>query len=228
MRSPHNPTFHWGNFVLVTDPQTADDAARWTRTFAHAFPGASHRAIGLPRLPVGEPYRRLGLAVSTDEVLIRDCCPDQVPVPVGYSSRPFTPEDWGALLAANEGENRLDARYPEDEHRTFLVAQQATRRDLVERGLAQWFGAFTEDGDLAAYLGIVLCTCLARYQAVGTHLDHRRRGLARHLLAEAGAWANARGASRWVIVTESVNPALHLYRGAGFVPDAVQVVAYRP
>ena len=29
VRTPRNPGYHWGNFVLVTDPSASDDAARW-------------------------------------------------------------------------------------------------------------------------------------------------------------------------------------------------------
>ncbi|OFE18429.1 hypothetical protein BA895_12490 [Humibacillus sp. DSM 29435] len=67
------------------------------------------------------------------------------------------------------------------------------------------------------------CDELARFQAVGTDAEHRRRGLAGHLLGLAARWAGDQGATAWVIVTESTNPAGQLYRSVGFVPDVVQV-----
>ena len=51
VRTPRNPTFHWGNCVLVTDPDAVDDAQRWVETFRGAFPAATWIAIGLIRLP---------------------------------------------------------------------------------------------------------------------------------------------------------------------------------
>jgi GNAT superfamily N-acetyltransferase len=75
-------------------------------------------------------------------------------------------------------------------------------------------------------LGIVLCgqdaegRVVARYQSVQTAVDHRRRGLAGHLLGVAAGWAAERGAQRWVIATESDNPAGRLYRSLGFTPDS--------
>lgn len=229
IRTPRNPLFHWGNFLLVTDPGAADDARRWAEIFAREFPGATHLALGLPRLPLVEPYARLGLDVGTDDVLTTATLPEQRPLPEPYAARPFADDrDWAALLALNIAENRWDARFPEAEHRDYLTAQQALRRELVDRGLAQWFGAFDPAGELASYLGIVRCDDLGRYQAVGTHPDHRRQGLAGHLLGRAARWAGEGGTTRWVIVTESVNPAGRVYRSVGFSEDAVQVSAYRP
>jgi len=51
VRTPANPDFYWGNFVLVTDPDAVDDADRWVGVFAAAFPQAGWVAIGLPRVP---------------------------------------------------------------------------------------------------------------------------------------------------------------------------------
>src|SRR5262249_43085006 len=76
-------------------------------------------------------------------------------------------------------------------------------------------------------LGVVCCGATARYQNVGTDAQHRRRGLASHLLGVAARWASARGCSRWVIVTEASNPAGRVYRSVGFGPAAPTVQAYR-
>lgn len=66
-----------------------------------------------------------------------------------------------------------------------------------------------------ASLGIVHCGTTARYQCVGTDEDHRRRGLASHLLGIAARWAASHGCGRWVIITEETNPAGRAYRKVG-------------
>ncbi len=206
-----------------------DDAERWAATFAREFPGATHVALGLPRLPLAERYLRLGLNVGTEDVLVTTTLPEQRPLPGPYAARPFADAaDWSALLTENTDENRRAGTFPEAEHVAYLRAEQTLREDMVNVGVAQWFGAFDADGRLAAHLGVVVCDDLARYQAVGTHPDHRRRGLAGHLLGLAARWAHERGVTEWVIVTETVNPAGRLYRSVGFAPDAVQVSVYRP
>ncbi len=102
---------------------------------------------------------------------------------------------------------------------------QATRA-LSEQDLGASFGAFA-DGILVADLGIVRCGTTARYQSVGTNEQHRRRGLASHLLGVAARWAADRGCDQWVIVTEATNPAGRAYRSLGFEPDTGNAQAYR-
>jgi hypothetical protein len=47
IRTPANPTFHWGNFVLLDRPPAPGTVSSWTTTFAREFPGAEHLAIGV-------------------------------------------------------------------------------------------------------------------------------------------------------------------------------------
>lgn len=222
--SHENPTFHWGNFVLVTDADAADDAACWVEVFRTEFPNTEHIAIGLPRLPAAGSWDGTGLVVETNEVLFTETLPEQRPLAEGYTARPFeTDADWEALVALDVADNaRTGAQEPAGYER-FLRDQGRARRRMVAAGVARWFGVFDAGGTLRATLGIVVCDDLARFQAVGTDAEHRRRGLAGHLLGLAARWAGDHGATAWVIVTESTNPAGRLYRSVGFVPDAVQV-----
>ncbi len=224
--SPENPTFHWGNFVLVTDPDAADDAARWVQVFRTEFPNAEHVSIGFPRMPAEGSWEGTGLVIDTDEVLFTETLPDQRPLAQGYTARPFESDaDWEALVALDVADNARTGVQEPVGYERFLRDQGQARRRMVQAGVARWFGAFDADGTLTASLGIVLCDDLARFQAVGTDAEHRRRGLAGHLVGLAARWAGERGATAWVIVTESTNPAGRLYRSVGFVPDALQVAA---
>ncbi len=78
-----------------------------------------------------------------------------------------------------------------------------------------------------ADLGIVRCGTTARYQSVSTDEAHRRHGLAAHLLGVAARWSAEQGCDRWVIITESTNPAGRVYRSVGFEPDVGNAQAYR-
>ena len=46
LRSPHNPTFWWGNFLLLSQVPAAADTDRWLERFAAEFPDAEHVALG--------------------------------------------------------------------------------------------------------------------------------------------------------------------------------------
>ncbi|MGY2875052.1 GNAT superfamily N-acetyltransferase [Marmoricola sp. URHA0025 HA25] len=221
VRSPDNPAFHWGNFVLVTDPGAVDDADRWVSTFEKEFPGAEHRAIGLVAEPGDDSgWYQQGLVVEHEDVLGADRRPEPTPVPQGYLVRRLgTHEDWSQSTGLELDE------YPGDAE--FHHAATATRARMSERGVAAWFGAFHGDR-LVAQLGIVDCgDAVARYQAVLTAADHRRHGLASHLLGEAAGWAADRRARSWVIVADADSPASRLYQGRGFGLAGRSSQAYR-
>lgn len=226
IRTPRNPGYHWGNLILVTDPTECGDARRWVSTFDAEFADAGHLAIGLAAMPAEEPWRELGLEVETDVVLSTRAVPQQRPLDPAYSARELAGADWEQSLDLAVRSNVLTGEYPSEDTLAFMRTDTETRKDLVARGLAAFFGAF-HDGLLVADLGIVLCDGIARYQNVGTDAEHRRRGLAGHLLGVAARWAGDRGCDQWVIITEATNPAGRLYRSVGFEPDIGNVQVYQ-
>ncbi len=214
VRTPANPLFYWGNFVLVTDADSVDDAERWLTVFEAEFPDAAHRAIGM----VAEPadlagWRALDLEIEHDDVLATDSCPQPTALPQGYLVRQIDVSvEWEQSTAMRIGEFALDNPREAQFERNVTEARIA----MSGGGSAAWFGAFHGDR-LAAELGMVDCGGgVARYQAVVTHADHRRRGLAGHLLGVAAAWAADRGARTWVIVADDGSEAARLYRARGF------------
>lgn len=225
VRSPDNPGYHWGNFVMVTDAAGRNDARRWFETFGREFPAATHLGIGLPDTPDPTPWAEVGLAVEADDVLSTGSLPAQLPAPAGYTIEELTsPEHWRAGEQAELAENSATGQFPDQQFSVFLRQRGYARRRLAESGAAAFFGAFAGTR-CAAQLGIVVCgpdargRVVARFQDVLTAGQHRRRGLAGHLLGRAAAWAGARGAQRWVIVTEPDSAAGRLYASLGFDPD---------
>jgi len=221
VRSPDNPAFHWGNFLLVTDQALVDDADRWVSTFETEFPDAEHRAVGLVAEPRDDSgWYAHGLVVEHEDVLSTDSRPDSTPLAQGYLVRRLdTHEDWSQSTGLEVEE------YPGDAE--FHHAATTTRARMSERGVAAWFGAFHGDR-LAAQLGIVDCgDGVARYQAVLTSTRHRRRGLAGHLIGVAAQWAADRGVQTWVIVADAGSPASKLYQRRGFVSAERSTQAYR-
>jgi len=151
VRTPTNPTYHWGNFVLVTDPEAVDDAERWVGVFERAFPEAAHRSIGLVSEPTDEQtWQAQGFEVEKDDVLATDSCPTPTPVPGGYLVRRLeTAEDWDQSCGLRIVEFADEQGYEiEFERRSTEV-----RASMSERGHVAWFGAFHGDR-LAAELGM--------------------------------------------------------------------------
>lgn len=227
LRSPNNPDYHWGNCILVTDPRSVNDANRWIARFHEVHPGADWISIGLTAFPTDTAgWDVANVELEQLDVLTSHTLPHSAPLPAGYTSRQLIPADWDWILARELAENDLTGYYEPARYERFIRDCHSEQQALCARGAAAWFGAF--DGEkLVSDLGIVRCGTTARYQAVGTHPDHRRRGLASHLLGEAAQWAASNGCDHWVILTEATNDAGRVYRRAGLAPDIASVNAYR-
>ncbi|HSO65218.1 MAG TPA: GNAT family N-acetyltransferase [Ornithinibacter sp.] len=227
VRTPHNPDFYWGNFLLVTDEDGLGDAGRWVSTFQLAFPEATWVAIGLTRMPEDQdPWVAQGLQLELDDVLTTRTLPRQAPLPEGYTVRRLSGRDWARSVARSVAENDRTGEHDPTSYERFAQREAQARRTLSRRGIGAWFGAFS-GASLVADLGIVRCGTTARYQDVSTDDQHRRHGLASHLLGVAARWAADGGCDQWVIVTEAANPAGRVYRSLGFAPDTGIVQAYR-
>lgn len=226
VRTASNPTHFWGNCIYVLDPARVNDSAAWLAVFEREFPAAEHRLFRLAAAPDADAWP--GFSVEADETLVADAVPRRTPCPDGYVSRAMTTTDWDDYLPFALAENARTGEYEPEAHATYLARLVLARQKLEAAGVARFFGAFAADGTLVSHLGIVVCppvlgrSGLARYQSVDTDGEHRRRGLAAHLVGLAGAWAAERGATHWVICTQTTNPAGRVYRRAGFVPDAVE------
>lgn len=219
VRTPTNPSFWWGNFVLAA-PDALRDALD---LFAAEFPEASHLAIGVDGTegeagPRAE-WERLGIQVETDTVLTAPAL--QAPArPARADLRTLTGDDWEQAARLRHA---CDESEPSKEHTAFLTAKLAEERRLCEAGDTTWFGAFV-DGEMRAGLGVVLDgRGLARYQNVETHPAFRRRGLASSLVHFAGVEAMARGARTLVIVADPDAEAIRIYRSLGFTETERQV-----
>ena len=227
VRTPANPDFHWGNFLFVTDEHAVDDAARWVSTFHASLPEASWVAIGLVRAPDSrDAWAAHGLELEVDDVLTTTAVPRRSPLPEGFTARRIAGDDWEQHSLRAIRDNERSGEFEPRSYERFVRARTRTQQALSDRDVAAFFGAFA-GGRLVAHLGIVRCGRTARYQTVATDPDHRRRGLASHLLGRAAHWAADRGCRRWVILTETTNPAGRLYRRVGFAPDTGNAQAYR-
>jgi GNAT superfamily N-acetyltransferase len=211
VRSPANPTYYWGNFVLVTDPAAVDAPARWLAEFEQYFPDAAHRAIGLVAEPaVPEDWLATQLFIEYADVLTATGPILSAPLADGYTVATIeSSSDWDASTRMRQ------SAFPEQDE--FELRTTRTRIAANAAGAVTWFGAFAGD-ELVAELGIADCgEGVARYRTVVTHPDHRRRGLSRHLLGVAAAHARDHGARRLVIIADADTDASRLYRSAGFV-----------
>jgi GNAT superfamily N-acetyltransferase len=239
VRSPANPSFWWGNFLLLPEAALSDaggDAggrdrvATWIARFARAFPGAGHVALGIDTPSAGQDpadFLAVGFDLERNTVLATGAVREPPHPNRTASIRPLaSDDDWHQSL-----ELRLACSLAEDERfsgRDFLERRTSQARTLAQAGHGTWFGAFTGDR-LAAQLGVFSDGAgIARYQGVETHPLARRQGLAGTLVWRAGAYALAAlGARTLVIVADPGYSAIRVYRAAGFADREVQLSLQR-
>jgi GNAT superfamily N-acetyltransferase len=230
VRTPANPEFWWGNFLLLPARAAQGEAGWWLSLFTAEFPAADHVALGFDITSNDGTdlagFTAAGLEVQRDTVLTAQAL-REAPHPNRAASIRQLAGDSDWQLSVNL-QGLIDAEDGTATSQTFTNARNRARRRLAETGQAAWFGAFL-DGELVSQLGVISGPGrVARYQDVGTHPAARRRGLAGSLVHHAGQYAiNHLRAKTLVIVANPQEDAIRVYRSAGFEDRESQVSAQR-
>ena len=225
IRSPHNPTYWWGNFLLMSAPPEPDHARTWLAKFAAEFPEAEHVALGVDVTEIGAvdvpALLAEGLRLERSAVLTATA--------VHKPPRPNLAATYRALSGDDDWQQAADLRAILSEGEpgaepAFMAARIASERALTEAGHGSWFGAFV-DGQLVAQLGLITDgSGIARYQNVETHPGWRRQGLAGTLVWRAGQHGLENFAARTLVMAADPDyVAIRVYRSVGFVDAETQI-----
>jgi ribosomal protein S18 acetylase RimI-like enzyme len=225
VRSPENPSYFWGNFILLARPPVPGGEREVVGAFHTEFPQADHVSIGIDAAHLSDESRAAfeaaGMTVDVATVLT--------------AQRLDAPREVAADVRALEGEDEWEARarlsqqlYPSTTEQAFMTyarQKNAQERRLVDAGRGRRFGAFV-DGALVSTAGIFLTQeGVARFQSVETHPDHRRKGLAAAVVHAAGQHALDRlGVHTLVIVADTDGDAIGIYRRLGFADAERQLM----
>jgi len=225
IHTPSNHTFYWGNFLLFARPPQEGDFERWSALFREHFPDAKHVAFGVDgtkgEAGVSQPFLDAGFTLERSVVLTatQTYAPERMSLEAEV--RPLKSDaDWDAALEVQV--LCRDPLYSLESYRIFKSAQLKNYRLLTELGLGEWFGAFLS-GKLVADLGIFFSSDLARFQMVGTHPEHRKKGLCGRLVFEASRYAFDKGAETLVMVADPEYFAARIYESVGFAVLEQQV-----
>jgi GNAT superfamily N-acetyltransferase len=229
VRTPANPSFYWGNFLLFERPPGPGDLERWTERFVAeigAPPEVGHMAFGWDspggELGLSQPFLDAGFRMQDGVVLVSDATRPPPRPNAALTMRPMVSDaDWDQalslmLLASWDG----DASPGIVE---FSRRAMARYRAMAEAGLGAWVGAF-DGGRMVGGLGIFAEAGIARFQAVGTHPAARGVGVCGTLVHWASRYAAERlSAGRLVIVADVDSQAARIYESVGFRPAERQV-----
>lgn len=242
IRSPRNPTFWWGNFLLMPRAPGPGDLERWLGAFGEHLPQAAHCAFGVDTADgeagAADDFVEAGFTLFRDTVLTAERTVAPRRLNSDALCRPLaTDADWQAALELRLAVNAGDPEPMEPSgYRTFVTRKLADYRAAQATGAGAMWGAFDDAGQMLSGLGIFdagpdLQTGqrVARYQSVETHPDARSRGLAGTLVHAAGEWARETlGTQTLVIVADPEYHAQRLYERVGFRPTEVQLGFEKP
>jgi ribosomal protein S18 acetylase RimI-like enzyme len=229
VRTPDNPTYWWGNFLLLTSaPADESEAGRWHSRFESEFPGTRHRAFGVDGTAGTPddlaPFAALGLSTEWASVLTATSVHEPPRPNTTAAYRPFaSDDDW-----VQQVELDMAGEDPGTHTLEFVTARAEAERRLVDAGHGAWWGAF-EGERLLASMGLFTASPgLARFQNVKTHPDARGRGLAGTLVHRVSRYGfDELGAHTLVMVADPDYLAIRIYRSVGFADAERQLQAER-
>jgi hypothetical protein len=224
-RSPANPSFFFGNFLLFPDaPKAGHD---WVARYASAFPDRKRVCLRWDR-PDGERGELAELIAdgfTIEETIVMQTSTPRAPprITPGVALRRIESDaDWAAVTALQAA--TMSESWPGGAE--FARAQMARYRPFVAAGRGAWFGAF--DGDeLVADMGVFVEGGVARFQAVETSRAHRRRGLCGTLAHHAACVALAELDAKTLVMVGLPDHTAHVYATVGFEPCERLVAAFR-
>jgi len=227
IRTPDNPDFWWGNFLLLDRVPGPGQGREWLARFAAEFPAARHVALGADTAgDAGTPEEFTAAGLTADRATVLTAAELRPPARLSTEAeiRPLDSDgDW------RQSVDLAIRCFGRSEPGDFLERRAAARRRLTRAGAGAWFGAF-ENGRLLAQLGLFdVGDGCARYQHVETHPAARRRGLAGTLVWTAGRYGReVLGTSTFVIVADPAGAAIRVYRACGFTDRQSQLSFERP
>ncbi|HEY0687746.1 MAG TPA: GNAT family N-acetyltransferase [Kribbella sp.] len=230
VRTPANPSYWWGNYLLFRTAFALGDTASRLELFHDELPDAKHVALGIDSVDgiagVEDELVAAGLEIERSTVMTASRVkePTRPNTEAAYRSL-RSDEDWEQLF-----ELTMAATWAEfPDYADFTRKKVAAERVLVEAGHATWFGAYAGDR-LQASLGLVSDgTGVARFQNVQTHPDDRGRGLASTLVHQASTYGLTElDVHTLVMVADPQYLAIRLYRSLGFSDSETQLELTKP
>ena len=228
LRTPDNPTYYWGNCLLLPAAPRDEDVAHWLARFdeeiASKQAASTHRAFGINVAALADPlpsWRAAGID-EFDEMAVL------MLEPASLAAQPAVRDTPGLVLRALALPDELelaveaqvvarDASFAAEGWRVFRRSTMQRMAAMQDAGIANWFGAMVGDV-LAANCGLVHDGRLGRFQFVETQPAWRRRGLCRALVHHVCRHAfGTLGLRRLVMCADPHDMAIGIYRSLGFV-----------
>ena len=232
VKTPSNPGFFFGNFLLFFQAPQPGSLFRWKELFKKEFadtPEVQHFTFlwDSPSEGLGEvtEFGAEGFQVDFSVVLTARSVHKPQKLNSCITVRPIsTDAEWREVIASQIRSKATE--YEEIMYREFKEKQMARYRTMSEQGMGHWFGAFLNE-KLVGDLGIFQEGSLGRFQSVETHPDFRRQGICGRLVFESARYAlNQMGVTDLVMVADENYHAAKIYESVGFAPSVKEYSAF--
>jgi len=211
IKTPSNPKFHWGNFLIFPSPPKNGDYASWLSLYDLEFkdiPNLECKLFTWDGL-TGERGRIEKFVTNGFNIDIGVYLAAQATIPPKHLNTNIeirviqNNSDWNQLLNIHKNESHLH---------TQLLQQ----RKWTEKGRGHLFGAFYQD-KLVGDLGLFNKDGIGRFQNVGTIEEFRKQGVCGTLVYEVSkrAFSNL-GIKQLIMEADNESGASRIYESLGF------------
>jgi RimJ/RimL family protein N-acetyltransferase len=233
VRTPNNPQFYWGNFLLIDHAPASNQWPQWLALFKQAItevqPMSQHIAIGFnhatqAKVALPQTLQEQGWQQDTLATLVLNTSDLRLQagiLPTEYIFKLLNLADDEKALAELKCRNNDDG-YEIEVYRNYLARRLARDARMSAAGQGGWYGVFTRDShELIACCGLFNGTgddaTLGRFQYVLVDKPYRRQGLCKAMVARVVADGfDARGLQTQVIAAYPKEAAIRIYRSLGF------------
>jgi len=221
IRTPQNPTWNWGNLLVLESPPKLADISKWLQIIDEKLliePRTTYRLISWQGGPADETvlqqFREVGLTSTLGQILTLQTLQRPQYLNPNVVVKELSGDDplWEEVLAIN-----IEAFSPDfPNYAVFATQNIEEHRMMIAKGLGRWFVAMI-DGDAAGTLGIYPGEEVYRYQEVAVREKYRRRGVASTMIFEAARRAlDERLHFTQVMVADGEKEAIRVYQALGF------------
>ena len=227
IRTPKNPGYRWGNFIVFPEAPQDGDLEKWKHIFSKEIgnlPNTTILCFGWDdtegNVGMIQPFLDAGFKLAKTSVMTAQNVNPPPKLNNTCLIRTFTENDWQDWIDLEIAMNKAEPEHLRENDdagfRNYLQGKVNEYQAMIEAGLGQWFGAFV-DGELASSLGLFVWEKLGRFQMVATHPKFRRQGLAGTLVYHAAQKGfNEMGAETLVMCADPDYVAIKIYESVGF------------
>jgi hypothetical protein len=220
VRTPESPDYFFGNMLILPQRPSGSDLHRLEDDFAQLVgipPVIAHRTFAWGESEDGvadlDAFVDRGYNATVCRVLVagpNDIRPAATNASVDV--RRFETiadwDDWARMQLADMSDPSGGASL------RYVAYQQAAYRNLIARGLGDWWGAFI-DGEQVGSLGLFFLDGIGRFQSIVTREQDRNKRVCKTLVSQVIRRTAGRS-DRLVMVADEAYHAGKIYEALGF------------